>query len=155
MTGIMRGSSLQVFTLLLIISVCLGVWDCPKKIDEKLKQCGVVMVTWTDWFSRDDPMDGVENEDLAGQVKNMSLMCQTSRLGAQCRVKNTDNYVVSGADTFGEVKLKFPWLCVPDRGLRCLNSEQDPGVTCPDFEIRYLCPDRLPYTGSMSSRQDD
>ncbi|CAH1796593.1 unnamed protein product [Owenia fusiformis] len=144
----MTGSYLQVVTLFLIFYVLdksTAGQSCKGKLQKKFENCGVVTASWSPWYSRDDPMDGVENEDIAGQVKTMSMQCQTSRLGAQCRVKGTtDNYVVSGADTFGDVKLKFPWLCVPDRGLRCLNSEQAGGVTCPDFEIRYLCPDNFP-----------
>ena len=115
------------------------------------------------WINLDNPVaDGVETENFANAMNATSLLVPYVALptppdGSDCPAGSvpTDMEVhavgvnVENSFSFGSVTWfteKLRAFNLKD-GLVCLNADQDPGVTCRDFDMSYLCPDNVTWTG--------
>ena len=107
------------------------------------------------WINLDTSGDGVEKENFADAmnathlaVPNLALpanfdgsSCPTGSVPNDMEVHavgvNVENsFSFRGMSNIGET---FRTFNLKD-GLVCLNSDQDPNVTCRDFDVGYLCP---------------
>ncbi|XP_071483784.1 uncharacterized protein [Diadema antillarum] len=89
---------------------------------------------YTLWYSMDTPIDGKDIEKLSSVLdQHNSAVCRDP-VSAECRVRVSQ----VPADQSG---LVFRKDCTDATvGLKCVNVDQPSGTTCPDFEIRFMCP---------------
>jgi len=107
------------------------------------------------WMNLDTAGDGSEQENFANAMNATTTLVPNIALPVQfdgnwCPTGNVPQDMeahavgvdVENAFTFSSVT----WFAEKLRsfnlkdGLVCLNSDQDPGVTCRDFDVSYLCP---------------
>ena len=107
------------------------------------------------WMNLDTAGDGSEQENFDKAIKATSLLvpyialpvqfdgnfCPTGNVPQDMEVHAVgvdveNSFSYSSLNNLAE---KFRSFNLKD-GLVCLNSDQDPGLTCRDFDVSYLCP---------------
>jgi hypothetical protein len=88
---------------------------------------------WTPWLNRDAPSGQGDFETLRDFV-TAGQACSTPQK-IECRRRGTTQLVVTGVGAGGE-----RYTCDPSVGGVCNNRQQTGGVTCSDYEVRFLCP---------------
>ena len=89
---------------------------------------------WKRWLDRDNPSGVCDCETLSDAIKQYpSETCENPvkiegrRKSDQMPISELRNtYTITTFDT--------------TRGLACWNRDQEPGVQCPDLEVRFCCP---------------
>lgn len=84
--------------------------------------------TWTEWFDRDNPGGQGDYEMLADLV-TAGKACAVP-MDIECKTVNGQDHTATG----------LVYHCVKDKGGWCINGEQQPGKSCEDFKVRFLCP---------------
>ncbi|XP_065840609.1 mucin-5AC-like isoform X2 [Oscarella lobularis] len=85
---------------------------------------------WTDWFNIDNPGWTGDYEKLDTLRRSGYKVCKQPD-AVRCRT----------VQTHIDAKLTGRKLtCSPSVGFFCVNSEQDWGKTCLDYEVKFLCP---------------
>ena len=79
---------------------------------------------WGDWLNSDSPTSGDGDEE--------------SRPGSCPKPSLYDCQDVEGR-SMNDLELNLTVPCMED-GIKCLNSEQRTGRSCPDFKVRFVCP---------------
>lgn len=91
--------------------------------------------TWTRWLNRDLPSGTGDFETLQGflQGGRVPQSCSTPKK-IECRRTGTTQLVETG------IVNGQRYTCEPTVGGVCDNRQQNPGVRCSDYEVRFLCP---------------
>ena len=88
-------------------------------------------VPWTGWLNRDNPGGNGDFETLADFVRNGQVCANPRKI--QCRGVGTRQLVSSGTVNGQNYR------CDVTVGGVCDNRQQNPGVRCGDYEVRFLC----------------
>ncbi|CAL1532130.1 unnamed protein product, partial [Lymnaea stagnalis] len=96
---------------------------------------------WTPFINSNKADKDGDDENLSNIAKSVAKgiltgikLCKNP-LAVKCRAVGTQTYY-DKSNTNG---LKLDRAC-DKNGIKCSNKKQDKGVTCPDFEIQFLCP---------------
>jgi CHAT domain/Mucin-2 protein WxxW repeating region len=89
--------------------------------------------SWTPWLNRDLPSGSGDYEGLRDFVE-AGQVC-ANPLQIECRLAGPEQLVQTGL-----VNGKEKYLCDLDVGGVCDNRQQSPGVSCSNYEVRFLCP---------------
>ncbi|XP_022090829.1 uncharacterized protein LOC110979373 isoform X2 [Acanthaster planci] len=96
-------------------------------------QCPEPLNRWTPWYDAKDPDGAVEDETLATHTSLAYPDLCSQPIGAECRLKASKQDLLAS----GFVP-EVPYLCNAN-GFRCQHADNT--GSCPDFEVRYRCPD--------------
>ena len=109
---------------------CCDSGTFTRVIDRRPGDGGVPAGNWTAWFSRDDPGESADYEDLAS-VRG-SVPC-AQPIGIECRVVAPDlrDWRQAGQRYSCSLQASVP-------GGICLNAENN--GRCLNYEVRYQCP---------------
>ncbi|XP_022089957.1 uncharacterized protein LOC110978922 [Acanthaster planci] len=98
-------------------------------------QCPQPSFRLTPWYDASDPDGSMEDETLATHLKQAYPDLCSQPVGAECRLKTTKQDLLAS----GFVP-EVPYLCNAN-GFRCQHADNT--GSCPDFEVRYRCPDSI------------
>ncbi|XP_038056101.1 uncharacterized protein LOC119728100 [Patiria miniata] len=109
-------------------------------------QCPEPLYRWTPWYDASDPDGTMEDETLATHMTQAYPDLCSQPIGAECRLKATQQHLIAS----GYIP-EVPYLCNAN-GFRCQHADNT--GSCPDFEVRYRCPDSTALKGiSVDSLQ--
>lgn len=88
---------------------------------------------WTSWIHRDRPSGTGDFETLRDFLKTGQACANPT--GIQCRLAGTRQLVQTGL-----VNGRERYRCDVAVGGVCDNRQQSSGISCSDYEVRFLCP---------------
>ena len=122
---------------------CYSEAECPGKNFQPLISLGCFIEyldwvygscddgTWTEWTSRDDPADGLDDESVwkYRDLDGVNICDGNAPTSTEARVINTQEDYTETGQTLS---------INPATGLTC--QDVDGGQTCEDYEVRFCCP---------------
>lgn len=112
---------------------CVPTWELEGEVIGGAAGAASCDVYWSEWFDSDDP-DGCGDDETIERLRDYhpDLVCDT--------IVTMEKRIVAGAVCDGGTTDKIV-LRTDDRkeGLFCDNADQELGVRCPDYAVRFLC----------------